>query len=108
MIPARFGPDKDYRAKNIVDDPYAAAKFFHFTILSVKVTPSQVKSDVGVFGCVTAYFGMVESQGHGTLHFHLLVWLKHVSSSDETSAPPPQTEGPQPCVTAFIRANIRP
>ena len=54
---AHLGPDKDHRVKNIVDDPYAAAKFFHFmiatileTLLGVKVTLAQVKSGVGVFG----------------------------------------------------------
>ena len=54
---AHLGPDKDHRAKNIADDPYAAAKFFHFmiatileTLLGVKVTLAQVKSGVGVFG----------------------------------------------------------
>ena len=54
---AHLGPDKDHRAKNIADDPYAAAKFFHFmiatilkTLLGVKVTLAQVKSGVGIFG----------------------------------------------------------
>ena len=107
------GPDKDQRAKNIADDPYAAAKFFHFTITTiletlfgVKVTPVQVKSGVGVFGCVTAYFGVVESQGRGTLHLHLLVWLEHVPSSDEMPALL-KTEEFRSRIVAFIRANIR-
>jgi len=109
---SRLGPDKDHRAKNIADDPYAAAKFFHFmiatileTLLGVKVTPAQVKSGVGVFGRVTAYFGVVESQGRGTLHLHLLVWLKHVPSSDEMSALL-KTEEFRARIIAFIRANI--
>jgi hypothetical protein len=29
----------------------------------------------GLFGSVEAYFGMVETQGRGTLHVHFLVWL---------------------------------
>ena len=67
---ATLGPDKEKCAKNIADDPYAAAKFFHFmivtileTLFQVKVTMTQVKAKVGVFGQVTAYFGTVESQG---------------------------------------------
>ena len=67
---ATLGPDKAKRAKNIADDPYAAAKFFHFMITTilemlfqVKVTAAQVKSGMGVFGRVAAYFGTVESQG---------------------------------------------
>jgi len=110
---ARLGPDKDRRAKNIAEDPYAAAKFFHFmittileTLFGVKVTPAQVKSGVGIFGRVTAYFGVVESQGWGTLHLHLLIWLKHAPSSDEMSALL-KTEAFRSCVIAFIRANIR-
>ena len=77
---ATLGPDKTKRAKNIADDPYAAAKFFHFmittileTLFQVEVTPAQVKSKMGVLGYVTAYFGTVESQGRGTLHLHLLI-----------------------------------
>ena len=110
---AHLGPDKDQRAKNIADDPYAAAKFFHFmittileTLFGVKVTPAQVKSGVGVFGRVTAYFGVVESQGRGTLHLHLLVWLKHAPSSDEMSTLL-KTEEFRARVVAFLHANIR-
>ena len=109
---AHLGPNKDKRAKNIADDPYAAAKFFHFmiatileTLLGVKVTPAQVKSGVGVFGRVTAYFGVIKSQGRGTLHLHLLVWLKHAPSSDKMSALL-KTEEFRARVIAFIRANI--
>ena len=110
---AHIGPDKDRRAKNIADDPFAAAKFFHFmittileTLFGVKVTPAQVKSGVGVFGRVTAYFGVVESQGRGTLHLHLLIWLKHVPSSDEMSTLL-KTNDFKARVIAFLRANTR-
>lgn len=110
---AHSGPNKDLRAKNIADDPYAAAKFFHFmittileTLLGMKVTPAQVKSSMGVFGHITAYFGVVESQGRGTLHLHLLIWLKHVPSSDKMSALL-KTEEFRARVVAFIHANIR-
>jgi predicted nucleic acid binding AN1-type Zn finger protein len=30
----------------------------------------------GLLGDVKAYFGMVETQGRGTLHIHMLIWLK--------------------------------
>ena len=29
----------------------------------------------GLFGHVKAFFGMVETQGHGTFHLHLILWL---------------------------------
>lgn len=32
-------------------------------------------SDGGLFGHVKAYYGMVETQGRGTLHLHLILWL---------------------------------
>ena len=110
---ATLGPDKARRAKNIADDPYAAAKFFHFmittileTLFQVKVTSTQVKSGMGVFGRVAAYFGTVESQGRGTLHLHLLVWLKHVPSPEEI-ATLLRTDAFRNCVLAYIRANFR-
>ena len=110
---ATLGPDKAKRAKNIADDPYAAAKFFHFmiatileTLFQVKVTPAQVKSGMGVFGRVAAYFGTVESQGRGTLHLHLLVWLKHVPSPEEITTLL-KTEAFRNRVVAYIRANFR-
>ncbi|TRM57989.1 hypothetical protein BD626DRAFT_364914, partial [Schizophyllum amplum] len=31
----------------------------------------------GLFGKVGAYYGVVEAQGRGTLHIHMLLWLKH-------------------------------
>ncbi|KAJ3811049.1 hypothetical protein F5876DRAFT_88555 [Lentinula aff. lateritia] len=61
---AAMGPNKDTRAKNIADDPYAAAKSFHFIIqvilhmlFGIHVTPYCVKSSKGIFGWVRSYFG---------------------------------------------------
>ncbi|EIM90060.1 uncharacterized protein STEHIDRAFT_52210 [Stereum hirsutum FP-91666 SS1] len=86
-----LGPDKTKRAANIADDPYAAAKFFHFiirtileTLFGVQVTGGKrVVSEMGVLGEIAAYFGVVESQGRGTLHLHILFWLLHAPSSEE-------------------------
>ena len=110
---ATLGPDKAKRAKNVADDPYAAAKFFHFmiatileTLFQVKVTCAQVKSGMGVFGRVAAYFGTVESQGRGTLHLHILIWLKNVPSPEEITALL-RTDAFRERVVAFIRANFR-
>ncbi|KAJ3847231.1 hypothetical protein EV368DRAFT_12712, partial [Lentinula lateritia] len=64
---AAMGPNKDTRAKNIADDPYATAKSFHFIIqvilhmlFGIHVTPYCVKSSKGIFGWVRSYFGAVE------------------------------------------------
>jgi hypothetical protein len=110
---SNFGPGKDKRAKNVADDPYAAAEYFHFmvrlifrTLFGVTVTQYQVKSRVGVLGPVSAYFGPVESQGRGTLHLHLLLWLQNAPSADEMRVLL-TTEEFRNKVVAFIRANIR-
>ncbi|KAJ7238303.1 hypothetical protein B0H12DRAFT_1025803, partial [Mycena haematopus] len=32
---------------------------------------------VGIFGKVRVYYGVVEAQGRGSLHIHILIWLDH-------------------------------
>jgi hypothetical protein len=61
------------RAQTIATHPVATAKFFNCLIKSI------LKCLVlgGVLGPTKAYFGTVESQGRGSLHLHLLIWLKH-------------------------------
>lgn len=110
---ATMGPDKDTRAKNVASDPYAAAKFFHFlintifeTLFQIKSTKYQVKSGMGILGRVAAYFGTVESQGRGTLHLHLLIWLKHAPTSDEISELL-KSEEFRARIIVYIRANLR-
>jgi Helitron helicase-like domain at N-terminus len=108
-----LGPNKEQRARNIAGDPYAAAKFFHFmirtileTLFQIKVTKYQVKSGRGVLGRVSAYFGTVESQGRGTLHLHLLVWLEATPTSDELLTLL-KSEEFRARIIAYIQANIR-
>ena len=107
------GPSKEQRAKNIATDPYAAAKFFHFlirttihTLFGVEATTYQVKSRPGIFGQVAAYFGTVESQNRGSLHLHMLLWLKNTPPSYEIESLL-QTEGFRDKVRKFICANFR-
>lgn len=110
---ATMGPDKDTRAKNVASDPYAVAKFFHFlintifeTLFQIKSMKYQVKSGMGILGRVAAYFGTVESQGRGTLHLHLLIWLKHAPTSDEISELL-KSEEFRARIIVYIRANLR-
>jgi len=70
-----------------------AAMFFHFiihtilqTLFGVDITAYQVKSSQGVFRRVAAYFGTIESHGHGSLHLHMLLWLRHAPPSHEIEA----------------------
>jgi hypothetical protein len=110
---ALAGPDKDRRAKNIADDPYAAAKFFHFmistiveTLFGIKVTKYQVKSTMGVLGEVAAYIGLDEVQARGMIHWHALITLRHSPSADEILQLL-KTQEFRSKVTAYIAANIR-
>ncbi|KAF8198241.1 hypothetical protein K438DRAFT_1495238, partial [Mycena galopus ATCC 62051] len=38
---------------------------------------------VGIFGKVRVYYGVVEAQGRGNLHIHMLIWLEHGRSPIE-------------------------
>ncbi|CAF4441235.1 unnamed protein product, partial [Adineta steineri] len=61
------------RAEIIASHPVATAKSFHLLITNILET---IIVD-GVLGPIKAYFGTVESQGRGSLHLHLLIWLDH-------------------------------
>ena len=81
--------DAARRARVIADDPFAAAKFFHFlidvilqTLFQIRVGSQSIETRMGVLGRVSAYFGLVESQGRGTLHLHLLLWLCDTPASN--------------------------
>ena len=79
------GPDSTTRSNMIAGDPFAAAKYFHFIIdcvleilFGVKAAKRgcQIKRKTGIFGDMAAYIGAVEAQGRGTLHFHVIAWLR--------------------------------
>jgi hypothetical protein len=66
------GPDTHTRACIIAGDPYAAAKFFHFTVKIVLEELfgikghhhlSSIQCQEGIYGMVKGYIGMVEAQG---------------------------------------------
>ena len=94
-------------------DPYTAAKFFHFlikmilrTLIGVETVQQHVKSHKGIFGRMSAFFGLVESQGWGSLHLHMLIWLKDAPPMDEIESLL-KTEEFHQKVKDFIRANLR-
>jgi len=80
-----------HRATNITGDPYAAVKFFHFMIRAIlehlfgitKTGDGHIQCREGILGMVKSYIGTVEAQGRGTLHLHMLLWLKDAPSSAE-------------------------
>lgn len=84
------GPDAHKRARNVAFDPYAAAKYFNHVVkltleklFGIRVGKGKVTSEMGLLGQVSAYFGVVEAQGRGTLHLHMFLWLEDSPSSDE-------------------------
>ncbi|PPQ86017.1 hypothetical protein CVT26_012561, partial [Gymnopilus dilepis] len=68
---------KVYAAKN----PAACAKFFDLMITAfIDVILKYGRDEPGIYGYCEAYYGVVEAQGKGTLHLHMLVWLRgHLS-----------------------------
>jgi hypothetical protein len=66
-------PSTFQRAQIVASHPVATARFFNVLISSI--LGSLVKN--GVLGPTKAYFGTVESQGRGSLHLHILLWLDH-------------------------------
>lgn len=76
------GPGASERNARLVEDPFAAAEYFHIVIkavlehlIGVTANNSSVNSEPGVLGLVSAYYAMVEAQGRATLHLHCLLWL---------------------------------
>lgn len=91
-----LGPDRQTRAYNIAEDPFAACEFFHTVVASMlehlfgisggnHTGRSHVKRRPGVLGTVQAYNGTVEAQMRGMLHLHLMVWLAGAPTSQEMS-----------------------
>jgi hypothetical protein len=85
-----LGPNATTRSNSIATDPYAAAKYFHFIIDTVLellfgIKPCErghIRRRPGIFGNMEAYIGTVEAQGRGTLHFHMIGWLKGAPTAD--------------------------
>jgi hypothetical protein len=63
------------RAKVIASRPDAAALAFDMQIRAFINVVLKYKKGPGVFGHCQAYYAMVEAQGRGTLHCHMLLWI---------------------------------
>ncbi|KIN93983.1 hypothetical protein M404DRAFT_169587, partial [Pisolithus tinctorius Marx 270] len=109
---AHIGPCKSRQAQNMANNPYTSAKFFHFlikmilgTLFGVMFPMQQHKSTEGIFSHVFAYFGVVKSQGRGTLHLHMLLWLSNAPSMEEMELLLKCPDFHE-CVKDFIKASI--
>ncbi|PPR00579.1 hypothetical protein CVT26_009855 [Gymnopilus dilepis] len=57
--------------------PAASALFFDFMIQNfIKVILKPHTNKHSLYGICDAYYGTVEAQGKGTLHCHMLIWLR--------------------------------
>ncbi|KAF8526432.1 hypothetical protein JB92DRAFT_2583467, partial [Gautieria morchelliformis] len=88
---ATAGPDRTQRAINTASNPFAAAQYFHMSVIMVLEELygisvnryHRITRQTGIFGCVAGYIGMVEAQGRGSLHLHLLLWLEGAPTSTQ-------------------------
>ena len=73
------GKENFVRTSTIGQNPIAGADFFNVSIRNLIdiLLGTERKDGVGVFGKVSTYYGVVESQGRGRLHIHMLIWLKN-------------------------------
>ncbi len=108
------GPLAKDQGQNMASDPFAATEYFHLIItvileelfgIKAAMTGASVCRKDGIFGQVNAYIGAVESQGRGTLHLHILLWLRGSPSSKVMMAAL-LSEAFRDKMKEFIRANI--
>ena len=98
-----LGPNKEKRAFNIANDPYAST---NYSLFRIDCTKWKIRRKKGIFGHVSAYIGTVELQNHGSLHLHMLLWLVNAPSSKEMWILLKGEEFRQR-VAAFIKQNLR-
>jgi len=110
---ALLGPDNNRRAENIASNPYGAAEYFHFiintilqTLFDISKQGSRTDSEMGVLGHLTGYFGVVEAQGRGSLHVHMLLWLANSPDVEEMHGKL-QEESFREQIRMYIKANVR-
>ena len=64
----------------IAHNPVISTKFFDTMITTfIKSLLAHIGTGhwhMGIFGIIKAYYGCIEAQRQGTLHFHMLVWLE--------------------------------
>jgi len=110
---SQLGPDSSHRAENIASNPYAAAEYFHFVVnttleslFGISKRGPRTNSEKGILGHLTGYFGVVEAQGRGSLHVHMLLWLSNAPNVMEMHAKL-QEESFREQIRTYIKANVR-
>jgi hypothetical protein len=69
----------------VCNDPVAAVEHFHIVITTIlnEFFKCDKPKETSVYGKISSYFGMIETQSRGTLHLHILLWSDEVPSGDE-------------------------
>ena len=77
-------PGHSERAELFAKDPVAAAQYYNIVLNAFcDHLLAYNQENGGLFGHVSAYYGITEEQLSGTLHNHLLVWLHNNISPSE-------------------------
>jgi len=107
-----LGPDSSHCAENIASNPFAASEYFNFivnttleTLFGIKKQGPQTNSKVGVLGPLKGYFGVVEAQGRGSFHVHMLLWLANTPNAEEMHEKL-QEECFREQIQTYINANV--
>jgi hypothetical protein len=108
------GPNSVERARNVAEDPYSSAKYFHFIVKCVleilfgirKSTNGRIDRKEGICGKIQNYVGTVEAQGRGTLHLHMLLWLSDAPNAKDMKAAL-KSEQFRNKLVSFIKTSIR-
>ena len=108
-----LGPDASRRAEVVASNPYAAAEYFNVIIRAVleelfgiRKQKTQSTQQTGILGSIACYFGVVEAQGRGSLHLHMLMWLVGTPDCDQM-AELLQSADFREKIRQYIRLNIR-
>lgn len=75
--------DDQFRLRQAAQNPVSLAEFFHVLISQILNTLiGGGRNNVGIFGPLQHYYGMVEAQNRGTLHIHLVLWIHGTPNAD--------------------------
>ena len=81
--PKELGTYQD-RCRFVSADPSAASQFFYTVAeAAIKALIVGLGKQGGLFGQTNGHYGCIEAQGRGTLHFHMLVWLRDMPGPDK-------------------------
>ena len=73
------------RIMTVCNDPVAAVEHFHTVITTIlnEFFKCDKPKESSIYGKISNYFGMIETQSRGTLHLHILLWSDEVPYGDQ-------------------------